>query len=98
MSIRDVPVIGQIVGVLGFFVDLLLNSGELVVMLLFALLDNVELVASIVVMLQRLENTIPFLPTEFVQTFSTLIFTAMLVVYLGRLLGKLRENRNATQN
>ena len=98
MSLRDVPVIGQIIGVLGFIVDLILNSGELLVMLLFVALENVEIIASIVVMLQRLETTLPFLSAELVQTISTVVFTAMLIIYLGRLVGKLRENKNATQN
>lgn len=98
MSLRDVPIIGQLIGAFGFLVDLLLNSGELLFTLLWVLMDNVEILVSIVVMVQRLEDTVPIIPAGLVRQISAVVFTAMLVVYVGKLLGKLRERKNATSN
>lgn len=92
MSVREIPVVGKLVGLASLLLDLLLNSGELVIAIVWVAIENIEIVLSLVITLQRLSENVPWLPDDVVQQVAIAMFAMMLVVYLGRLLGKLGED------
>jgi len=94
MSWKDLPVIAQIASALSLLLDLVLNSGDFLVDLIWVAVENVEIVLSIIVTLNRLADRLPFLPSNVVQKVATATFAAMLIVYIGRLVSQIGDNEN----
>lgn len=94
MSWKDLPVVGQIASALSLLLDMILNGGEFVVAFVWIAIENVDLVLSFVVTLNRLADRLPFLPSDVVQKVATAMFAAMLIVYLGRLVSQIGDNEN----
>lgn len=84
-DLENIPVVGKILTVGGALSDMVLNSGEFLFALAWIAIENVEVVLSIVVTVQRLSKTIPWLPAEAAQKAATAMFAAMLIIYIGRL-------------
>lgn len=90
-DIEDLPVVGRVVGVLTVLVDVVLNSGDLVVAgvvgLAHVALGNVDLLLPLMSTLSRLSDTIAWLPADAVETAFTVVLVAALASYAARFLG-----------
>lgn len=96
MNWKELPVIGQILTALSLLLDMILTSGDFLIALIWVAVENVDVVLSIVVTLNRLASDVPFLPANVVQQAATATFAAMLIVYIGRLVSQIGDSKNET--
>jgi hypothetical protein len=88
-DLRDLPVVGEVVAVFGIGLDLLLNSGEIVLSLIPMLLANLISVLPLVTTLDSLGEQLAWLPTV-PNWLTTLALAALLTTSLLRLIKKLK--------
>lgn len=85
-DVSDLPLIGQALGGGTIVLDLLLNSGDLVIGLLGFLLANLPTFAGVVGALSTLAPKVAWLPNGLLETASTALVIALLtrsVIKLG---------------
>ena len=96
MALRDIPILGRLIGVIGVGVDLLFHGGETILALVGAVMQIVltspESIVSVVMTLNRLENYAGWLPEDLVNNLMTAVLVIALAVSVVRILEKAAES------
>jgi hypothetical protein len=95
-DLKDLPVIGRAVAVIGSVGDLVLTGGDLLLDaamgLVLGIVGNPELVVAIISTLKRLAGPLN-LPLALLEQLSYAALVGLAVVYVGRLLQSSEENQ-----
>jgi hypothetical protein len=91
MELEDLPIVGRLVTVLAFAGDLLVNSGDLLVALVFglgeALITNIDTVVPLLSTVDRLAERLAWIPAGLVEDLLLVGLVALTVVYTARIIG-----------
>lgn len=83
-SLRDVPVVGTVLGAGSALVDVVLNGGEFILLVLMWLVDAVlghpDILLTILFQLDKLGGRVPWVPGGIVDQILTVLLVASLVL------------------
>lgn len=88
IDVEDVPVVGQLVTALGGLLDLLVNSGDMVFVVLDFVIANLEMLLPFARTLESLAQRLPWLPAAPLEQVVTVILIALLVVQIGNVISR----------
>lgn len=92
MDLEDVPILGAVIGSGGVLLDLILNSGELVLSLLAVVVMDPGALLGIVSTLNRLAPRLDFLPEGVLGEVATALLVAVFVMSVVRFINSRRQN------
>lgn len=92
MDVRSIPLVGTGAGLLGASLDLVLNSGEILIWLATLVLTDPGALLGIVSTLNRLAPRVEWLPESLLGDVAIVLLVAMLVSSAIRLLQRRRQN------
>ncbi len=90
-DIRSIPVLGELVVVPTALVDLALNGGDLVVLVLDFALSNIPLIASLIGALTSVGSDLPLLDAAALGAIQEVLIVAVALLYVHRLINRFTE-------
>lgn len=91
IDLRDVPILGRLLVVVGSFADMIFQSGEFLYLLVDFLLANIDLLATSLKTLESINERIPILPPGVIDDAVTLVLVALLAFELFRIFGGINK-------
>lgn len=94
MEVRDLPVLGKFVAIGTVLFDLVIQSGDMVIVVLWMLLENIELIVPILSTLNRLAADLPSIDEGLVSDLLMVALALYLVYQIIRLVNSFRDNND----
>lgn len=92
MDLSDLPFVGKFIAAGGALLDIAFHGGDFLVAIVFGIIGQPEILASILITLDRLADRIDLIPSGIVSDLLSIVLVMVLVVYLGRLFEGATEN------
>lgn len=91
VDLDDIPLLGEVVTLFATFMDLVLNSGEFLFLVINVAVTNIGVLTEILRYLESLAQRVPFLPAGIFDDLLTAVLIALLVLRVATLGSRILE-------